>query len=251
MFFEDHAGKHRLEGKLKPDKSDVECAHKLRKYIARKDQYVSRDKKLWAVQFAILRRNLAAFGREIPDVLAWYISHKKTPPDLPKLANGRDFKKCYNWIHTKWKAATAESEVVELTDREEAIVRRTKGMGWPKGAVRHLPKTVHLTFTRYSALRDTVARVKPERHPKLRNVIGHLQRRLPSAAAFTEEWVTRLHKRLANWAEWDGKLYRNAFPAEHDSAEMKLLIRTIFSEYTSNPEKSTTQVMEAIWGSKS
>jgi hypothetical protein len=180
---------------------DKERMALLRSYCKERGYPSSRAAKRGADALRILRESGA---QDVDEVLAWLMA---TKPNKPRISDGADFRRCFNWLHDLWlRSRDRQSVQLDVSNEAQLITNRIRSYGWPSQhtaeelsqAVQHSLNNLRAFLT---ACRDVTKRYKNERGVKAS--LGHFARVLSNgwlcSAGNEGQYVTNWYADLAGW----------------------------------------------------
>ncbi len=233
--------------------NDIKFANKIRKAIARRNVFISKDRTKWAMQMAILRKQVGE--KVVQDTVTWYVINSEELADkLPKIGNCEDFKNRFNWIATVMEKTP--KLVQEVSPEIASLYRVIVKWGWGKKVQNtDLSTFLETSYQNYKALwsywGSKIAKNPPpiDRADALRITTGiiEMHKRLNNPYDFTNKWCLATNGRIANWDKWSGSLNGFIFPADpaHDTfvKEVAMAIK----RYSYSFPLSSSQLIELIY----
>ena len=175
-----------------------EAASALRKFGASQSWPTSKSPRMWELPLAILAKQVG--HDEMFKAVQWYVSNHPGNMGM-KLYNGKDFRQYYTKVLQRMEKC--QPKMVEVDAVLKATVGEIKGWGWPKGSKSQVGAACQLTF---DVIKDFRKRIGKSNRSGLSTWL--LEGGMGTPLGFVEEWMRKVHKRVANWDDWHGDLLK-------------------------------------------
>jgi hypothetical protein len=205
---------------------DLECASMLAEVVKNHNKVMRPIyPKVWARDFAKLRNIDNVPKCRILRILNWYILHFGEKY-ISQAYSAKSFRSKFDAIERQQARHQEKNPTANISDEAKEIAQDCLvGVGWPAGAKQQLPLVIQLSLDNYKNFRKAHSAYGK----KLAKLPMNLSKNttalrfwenigadLGYAKSFITRWFTSwIHKRRANWNEWDGNLVRDIFSKDH------------------------------------
>lgn len=210
-----------------PSRFDADCTEQLITALVHHRKIkgqVRRDR--WRVHFRRLRQQDEIPKERIQTVLGWYCGH--IGEEFVPLAYSADsFRSKFIRIEQAMKREFGD---VTVSPTARKIVERLEQLSWPKGSKSQLPKVVQLSLEGYRSFRKSLRGNNDDS-----TLSRFILRRLPSSEVFVREWMEDVHRQVAGWADWNGRL--NSFVVGPEQSGLHLKCYGLAEEYCGDSDR--------------
>lgn len=220
---------------------DLKMSKRLRSWVASKNWFVSSSSAKWGPQFRIIRLHYNKQTEEIEKLLDWYIKNYGKGITLPKIQNGEDFKKRFDWIQESYQ----KNQQIDDDEKDlKVIIKVLNGLNWPKGSLFQLSSAVKQCAVGYD---NVMKKVTSERKHANRR-IQFLKREMGSKKRFLIRWFTNIHKQVIEWVDWSGNLQSFVFQGLPSCQITRRYIASVLCKYERQPiaYEATNKIMEKL-----
>jgi hypothetical protein len=185
---------------LLPTKEDYADANKLHDAVASRANIRRRWSLIkWAKEISLLRGEVGS--ERLAPALAWYTAHIGGEY-IPESYCAKSFRDKFLRIESAMKRDAKQNPQVTISPATESAVRRLHRLTWPKGSRIQVSTLVQASADAIKALRTRLSK----HAGNLERADGALYRHLSDPDFHAEQWAARVHARICNWPEFNGKL---------------------------------------------